>query len=68
MNRFFHECFTDPALGAVIGFAFIFAVVLTWLVVRDKFRQRRVRQRQGRKRRENTERRATASQANEGPN
>jgi hypothetical protein len=32
MSRFFHECFTDPALGAVIAFALIVAVVLTVLV------------------------------------
>ncbi|MGO8928934.1 MAG: hypothetical protein ACLQU3_18860 [Limisphaerales bacterium] len=68
MSRFFHECFTDPALGAVIGFAFIFALVLTWLVVRDKLRQRQLRRRLERERSEDSERRATASRASERSN
>jgi hypothetical protein len=68
MSRFFHECFSDPTFGAMIAFALIFAVVLAWLVVKDKLQRRRVRQRLGRKRSEVREEREKASHAAEGPN
>ena len=68
MSRFFHECFTDPALGAVIAFALIVAVVLTALVVKDKLKRRRSRQRQSHKRGETRERRAKTALAVEGSN
>ena len=63
MNRFFRECFSDPALGVVIAVALIFAVVLTWLVVRDKLKQRRVQGRLQRKRGEIKDKRARAIHA-----
>ena len=68
MIRFFHECFSDPAVGAMIAFALIIALVLAWLVVKDKLKRRRLRQRMEHKRGETKERRAKASQAAEGPN
>ena len=68
MNRFFHECFHDPALGAVIAVALIIVVVMTWLVVRDKLQQRRVQERLHRKRGQIKEKRAKAIQPAEGPN
>ena len=67
MSRFFHECFSDPALGVVIAVALILVVVLIWLVLRDKLRQRRVHQRLQRKRGEIKEKRAQAFHAAEGP-
>ena len=44
----------------------ILVVVLTWLVLRDKFKQRRVHKRLQRKRDEIKEKRAKASYATEG--
>jgi len=67
MSRFFHECFSDPALGAVIAVALILVVVMTWLVLRDKLKQRRAQARLQRKRGQIKEERANAIQAAEGP-
>ena len=66
MSRFFHECFSDPALGAVIAVALIFVVVMTWLIVRDKLNQRQVRNRLQRKRSQIKEKRAKGIQVDEG--
>ncbi len=50
MNRFLRECVSDPALGVVVAIAVIVAVVMTWLIIKDKLKQRRAHQRQQRRR------------------
>ena len=37
MHRFFHECFSDPILGAVIAVALILVLVMAWFVLKDGF-------------------------------
>jgi hypothetical protein len=61
MSRFFHECFSDPALATVFAIALILVLGLVWLVVRDKLDQRWVQQRLQRKRDQIREKQAQAS-------
>jgi hypothetical protein len=67
MSRFFHECFSDPALGAVMAFALIIVVVMTWLILKDKINRRRFRHRMERRRGDNKERRARPNPVTERP-
>jgi sensor domain CHASE-containing protein len=60
MSRFLRECVSDPALGVVVAIAVIIVVVMTWLVIKDKVKQRRVNQRLHRKRDEIKEKQAKA--------
>jgi peptidoglycan/LPS O-acetylase OafA/YrhL len=50
MNRFLHECVTDPALSVVLVIAFILVAVMSWFVLQDKLKQRRVNRRLQRRR------------------
>ena len=50
MSRFLRECVSEPALGVVVAIAVLIVVVMTWLVIKDKLKQRRVHQRLHRKR------------------
>jgi hypothetical protein len=52
MHRFFHECFSDPTLGAVIAVALILVLAMAWFVLQDKLKKRQKHQRRERKRRE----------------
>jgi len=52
MNRFFHECFSDPALGAVIVVALLLALAMAWFVLMDRLKKRQKHQRRERRRRE----------------
>ena len=52
MYRFFHECFSDPALATVIAVALILAFAMAWFVFMDRLKKRQKRQRRQRRRRE----------------
>ena len=52
MHRFLQECFSDPALGAVIAVAVVLALVMAWFVFTERLKKRQKRQRRGRRRRE----------------
>ncbi len=41
MQRFFHECFSDPFLGAVIAVALILALTMAFFILREEWRKRR---------------------------
>jgi preprotein translocase subunit YajC len=40
MYRFFHECCSDPTLGAVIAVALILALAMAWFVLLDRLKKR----------------------------
>ena len=52
MNRFFHECFNDPTLGAVVAVAIILTLAMAWFVLLDRLKKRQKQQRHERRRRE----------------
>ena len=52
MHRFFHECLSDPILGAVIAVALILVLVMAWFVLKDSLEKRQKRQLRERRRRE----------------
>ena len=67
MSRFLRECVSEPALGVVVAIAVLIVVVMTWLVIKDKLKQRRAHQRLHRKRDEIKEKQAKAIQEATGP-
>ncbi|MEI6785629.1 MAG: hypothetical protein WCQ21_32475 [Verrucomicrobiota bacterium] len=60
MQRFFRECGSDLALGAVIAIALILALGMGWFVVKDKLEKRQKRQQRERRRRDLKEKAPTS--------
>jgi uncharacterized membrane protein YciS (DUF1049 family) len=52
MYRFFHECFSDPTLGAMIAVALILGLAMAWFVLKERLMKRQKHQRRERRRRE----------------
>jgi hypothetical protein len=67
MYRFFHECFSDPTLGAVIAVALILALAMAWFVLLDRLKKRLKHQRRERRRREIKGKAAEAAGSTEVP-
>lgn len=52
MHRFFHECYSDPALGAVMAVAFILVLTMACFILKEKLQKRNKLQLWERRRRE----------------
>jgi hypothetical protein len=55
MHRFFHQCFSDPALGAVMAVALILVLTMVYFVLKEKWQKRKRYQKWELRRRETTE-------------
>jgi hypothetical protein len=60
MQRFFRECFSDLALGAVMAVALIVVLTMVGFILKEKLEKRKKRQRRERRRSEGKERVAAA--------
>ena len=58
MQRFFHECFSDLTLGAVVAVALIIAVAMVGFILKEKLEKRKKNQRRERRRSESKEKAA----------
>jgi Flp pilus assembly protein TadB len=67
MHRFIHECFSDPALGAVVAVALIMVLAMAWFVLKDALEKRQKRQSRERRRRETKGKAAQAKRSTEVP-
>jgi len=52
MQRFFHDCFSDPALGAVVAVALIIGLTMAGFILKEKLEKRKKDQQRRRRRRE----------------
>jgi cytochrome c oxidase assembly factor CtaG len=55
MQRFFHECFADPVLGAAMALALVLVLTMVYFVLKEKWQKRRRYQKWERRRRKTAE-------------
>jgi len=55
MQRFFHECFSDLAFGAMVAVALILVLTMAFFILKDMLEKRKKHQRRERRRRESKE-------------
>ena len=58
MQRFFHDCFSDLALGAVVAVALIIVIAMAGFILKEKLEKRAKNQRRERRRIESKEKAA----------
>jgi hypothetical protein len=58
MQRFFHDCFSDLALGAVVAIALIIGLTMAGFILKEKLEKRAKNQKRQRRRREEKEKAA----------
>ena len=61
MQRFLHECLSDPVLGVVVAIALILALAMAWFVLIDGLQKRQKRQQRRRARRDTKQKAAEAT-------
>jgi hypothetical protein len=67
MQRFLHECISDPVLGVVVAIALILALAMAWFVLMDGLQKRQKRQQRKRARRDSKQKAAEANSSADTP-